>query len=53
MPKVTLKRVLEAFTSNSSGQSSTSGNNSKKKEPDFGENLSEAQFQACKVCCDI
>ena len=49
MPKVTLKRVLEALTSNSIGTSSTSASSSKKKEPDFCENLSEAQFQACKV----
>ena len=48
MPKVTLKRVLEALTSNSSALSS-GGNSSKKKEPDFCENLTEAQFQACKV----
>ena len=49
MPKVTLRRVLEALTNNTSGSASSSSGAAGKKEPNFGENLSEAQFQPCKV----
>ena len=48
MPKVTLKRVLEALTP-THPSTSTSGNSSGNKEPNFSENLCASQFQPCKV----
>lgn len=55
MPKVTLKRVLEALTPNTTHLSnSVSGNCSGgNKEPNFSANLTSTQFQLCKVCICI
>ena len=52
LPKVNLKRVLGALGSNSSQQSSSGvgASRNSKNEPGFGEHLTGAQFQPCKVC---